>query len=480
MPVDGRPRRCAGPAASGGVGRTHDPVPPANAPSAAAATAAITARSSRAARVAGRLGGLALGAMIALEILVGLAGWPGWPAGLAAWIGAALLAHRASRGQVVQIGTIVALGLAAIAFALSHGASPPWPRLLDANAGLLTMIASVSFLRLVALPGDMPAAAIRHGPAAFRRTMAGVQIFGTFINISAPILIGDHLARGRRLSAFEAQCLTRTFSGCPAWSPFFGGMAVVLTLVNGMHMPFVMAVGLPFAVIGYLYVVTMAQWRNRDEVARFEGYPITVSALWVPALLAAMVGVGYAALPGVSILIIIATSALAVTAFVLWMREGAAGARRRVLDHVQHGLPAMSGELFLFLAAGVLAVGLRTAISAAGFSLPLHAFGPAEAAALLVAMIVVSALGAHPIIFIVVVNPLLLPLAPAPDLLAVTYLFGWSLGTCASPLSGTHLLFQGRYGIPSLQGAMRNWPFVAVMAGVGIALLYLVAHLTGA
>jgi hypothetical protein len=94
-------------------------------------------------------------------------------------------------------------------------------------------------------------------------------------------------------------------------------------------------------------------------------------------------------------------------------------------------------------------------------------------------MVLISILGVHPIISIAVFTPLLAPLTPDPQLLAVTYVFAWSLGTCAGPLSGVNLIFQGRYGIPALQLARRNWPFVAMMTLAGLALLHAVALIRG-
>ena len=207
---------------------------------------------------------------------------------------------------------------------------------------------------------------------------------------------------------------------------------------------------------------------------------MTALSLKVPVVLAIFVGMGYQFLPRVSILIIIAMAALMVCLLILSISHGSNEAARRFCSHVLDGLPGMVGELLLFLAAGVLAVGLRTLVAATQLSLPIIGdFDAAAAGALLAAMVVISALGAHPIITIAVVTPLLGPINPNPQLLAVTYLFGWSLGTCASPLSGTHLVMQGRFGISSVRGALRNWPFVAVMYLVSLLFLMLVAKFQG-
>ena len=69
---------------------------------------------------------------------------------------------------------------------------------------------------------------------------------------------------------------------------------------------------------------------------------------------------------------------------------------------------------------------------------------------------------------------MILGLDPNPELLAATFLFGWHLGTCASPLSGTNLVFQGRYDIPSWKMALWNWPYALTMLAVAALWLPLV------
>ncbi len=168
--------------------------------------------------------------MISTTIVAGL--WPAfptWPSGLFAWLAAALLVCRVSAAQLLQIGALLLIGLVTLTGALYMGGDLPWLRLLDSNTGLLSMIGAVSFLKLVAMQEDTSVAALPQGPGAFQRTVLAVAVLGSFINISAPILIGERIARKKGLSAFAAQSITRAFSGCPAWSPFFGGMAVVLT-----------------------------------------------------------------------------------------------------------------------------------------------------------------------------------------------------------------------------------------------------------
>lgn len=134
----------------------------------------------------------------------------------------------------------------------------------------------------------------------------------------------------------------------------------------------------------------------------------------------------------------------------------------------------MINELQLFLAAGVLAAGLATLIGGS-FLTASTAFTASSAALLLGALILLAVAGVHPVVMVTGATPMIMSLNPAPDLLAVCYLLAWALGTCASPLSGTHLAFQGRYGLPSWKGALWNWPYVAFMYCLAVVLLYLVA-----
>lgn len=427
--------------------------------------------------LAGILLALMTGASIGHGLLPAL---PSWPSGLLAWSAAVLLVSRASRVQFIQIGLLLLIGVVTLISATMLGADVPLLRLLDSNAGLLSMLAAISFLQLIPIRAETPAAAVPRGPAAFWRILLSVAVFGGFINIPAMLLVADRLTRGRYLSTFACQSITRAFSGCPAWSPFFAGMAVVLTYVSETSLLFVMFVGLPFAVVGLLLVFVEARFRYRSELAEFEGYPLTVANLWLPCLLAAAVGLGHVALPQTSIMDIIALAALAVTAGVLLASFGTIETGRRLGAHVQQGLPTMVGELLLFLAAGVLAVGLHTLVTVMHISLPLITAFDATAAGLLLALLIVpSMFGAHPIITISVVVPLLGPINPDPQLLAVTLLFGWGLGTCAGPMSGTHLVMQGRYGISSIKGAMRNWSYVALMYPVALLFLYIVSLIRG-
>jgi len=148
---------------------------------------------------------------------------------------------------------------------------------------------------------------------------------------------------------------------------------------------------------------------------------------------------------------------------VLVWRQGLSATLHRLVDYIRVDLPKMVGELQLFISAGILASGLQTLVQIGTLSAPVDEFTGLTACALLAALLVIAALGLHPVILIVSVAPIMLAINPDPVLLGLTFLFGWSLGTCVSPLSGTNLVMQGRFGIVAWRGAMQNWPYIAVL-----------------
>jgi hypothetical protein len=188
------------------------------------------------------------------------------------------------------------------------------------------------------------------------------------------------------------------------------------------------------------------------------------------------VALGFWLLPQTPVLVVIGSSALVVTTFGLLIRNRAS-VMQQLGGYVVNGLPRMVNELTLFLAAGVLAAGMSAMIDNGALMVPVTTFDATTATQLLGFILMCAIIGIHPVILISSLTPLILTLDPNPNLLAVTYLFGWNLGTCASPLSGTNLVFQGRYDIPSWKAAIWSWPYMVGMFLLAAVWLQIVAKL---
>ncbi len=399
---------------------------------------------------------------------------PLWIGGFAAWLAALLLFADTTLVLKLQVSAILLAGIGLIGFAAMRGAPIDPDFIISSSTGLMTMIASVGFLRLVVIPDTRSDERLPVGPGAYLRTLLGLNIASSVINISAPILISDRIHEQRALDRLTAQSFVRVFCGVSSWSPFFGAMAVVLTYVADARLQWIIVAGFPFMLIGLAGVYIEARLRFRNEMRSFVGYPTHLEALRVPALLILVTLVAAQLLPAASILVLISVSALLVTLLVLSLRRGPRQSLQRLREHVATGLPRIVNELCLFLAAGVLAAGIAALISHGVFDNPFSEFDTLSAIELLALIVVAGMLGIHPIVTISSVSSMILGLDPNPELLAATFLFGWHLGTCANPLSGTNLVFQGRYAVPSWKMALWNWPYALVMLVVAALWLPLV------
>jgi len=401
---------------------------------------------------------------------------PAWIAGVTGWLAALLLVNNASRILQVQVGILLTIGLILIFYAASQGAEINLLKVISSNSGLLSMIAAVGFLRLVAISDADKEAQLPVGRRSYLHTLLGVNLLSTIINISAPMLIADRIHQQKPLQRFTSQSLTRVFCGCASWSPFFGAMAVVLTYVSQAKLLWIVLAGLPFTIIGLVVVYAEARIRYPKEVDNFVGYPIHLNSLKIPFILVVSVVLGFWLLPETPVLVVIGSSALLVTSLTLLIRNRTSVAAQ-LGSYVVNGLPRMVNELTLFLAAGVLAAGMSAIIDNGVLQTPFTHFDAVTSVQLLGFMLFCAIIGIHPVILISSLTPLILTLDPNPNLLAVTYLFAWNLGTCSSPLSGTNLVFQGRYDIPSWKAAIWSWPYVIVMFLIAAGWLQLVADL---
>ncbi len=122
---------------------------------------------------------------------------PLWIAGVSAWASAMLLFTDTSRILKIQVSLILVAGGAMILYAHTHGVEIDPGRFVNANTGLMTMIAAVGFLRLVVIPDTLQEESLPVGRKAFLQTLIGLNISSSIINISAPILISDRIHRKR-------------------------------------------------------------------------------------------------------------------------------------------------------------------------------------------------------------------------------------------------------------------------------------------
>ncbi len=386
---------------------------------------------------------------------------PAWIPGMAAWTAAALLWADLSSGQRRQCLILIAVGFAGMAIGRLAGVSVYYTRLLHENQAILALIAGVSFVHMASPAASPHDLASPRGAQAFLRTLLGLNLLAAAINITALMLVSDHVSRSRPLGRLEASAFSRAFSLAVLYSPFIGGMALALNQAPEASLSKVAMVGLILAVLGIGFTFVVAKKRCAESLSEFAGYPLRPDVLWLPAALAVAVIALRLAWPRVPVLTATAMLAPLIACIGVAKRAGLDQAGADVVAHARVRLPGMSGELALFLSAGVLAVGLSSAFTASGITLPETAFPGAGAAIALLAVVLAAAAGLHPIISLTAMIPLLDPLGLSPEGTVMLYVAGWSIGCALCPFSGTNLILQARHGLPA-------WRFPQWSAGYGL------------
>ncbi len=394
-----------------------------------------------------------------------VAGALAWSAGLLLWPGL----PRQTRRQAM---ILLLIGTVGIVWGVQRGIAPDWDMMLAGNAQLLAMLAAVSFLRLIARPETEANEALPRGRRAVWSTLLGVHLFGAVINLSSVFIMGDRIGREGRLNRAQTVVLSRGFTAAAFWSPFFAAMAAAMTYAPGASLPQIWLMGMPLAATALL--LTGSQCR---EQAAFTGYPMHLSALTLPGLLALAVLLLHQWHGEWHILGIISLLAPALSVTAVLLRRPAP--LQRLKHQVQADLPGMQNELSLFLAAGIMAAGLNAVFAGFGGWLPFERFGGMASSLVLLFMLATSILGVHPVINIAALGTLLAPLAPDATLLAMTFLAAWAIGVAVSPFSGISLAMQGRYRQRTLDSLRWNGRYALVMLALSIGVLNLYAWRVG-
>ncbi len=424
--------------------------------------------------VAQRAAGTAIAVMLALAIVAAV--WSAMPLvapALLAWVALALLWPGIGRRQQVQALIFVAAGLAAFLWGFSRGAPLRIDSLLGQNQPILSMLASITLLRLLNRPPRADEPELPRGLGAYLQNMLGVHAFGSVINISAVIIMSDRLARAQPLGFNQAQLFSRAFSAVAFYSPFIGGVALGLTYTPGSNPLVMMLFGLPLATAAFLWLYWYANRRRAGEIESFCGYPLHPQDLKVPLALGAGVLLAYTALPDYSVLTLITMVTPAVVAGVLLKRHGPRGLRPAFAEYVRERAPQMGGELALFLGAGVLAAGVVAATAGTGDWTIVPGLDGFRASLLVLAFIVTSLVCIHPAVLMGVTVALVETVEFDPTLLATTFAMGWGLGCAVNPLSGVNVVLASRYGADNWRIARSNVPFSATLYFVAVGLLYL-------
>ncbi len=344
--------------------------------------------------------------------------------------------------------------------------------LFSINQYLIILLIGVGFLRLIATPKNETTLQLPKGKNTFIRTYISLHLFASVINLSALLLIADKFyKKTQKLTPLQIVLLTRSFSSDAYWSPFFVAFGAALTFTPKVNLTYVIMSGLTMALVSFL--LTYWDIRNDKDIHAFEGYPLSYQNLILPFSLALLVLGTNHFFPDTKIIVLIALFCIALSLFVLPIKEGFQTAITHFSQHISTELPRMKTEISLFLVAGVFGVSVSTIFQGLGFDFPFDYFDYKIAAFVLLVFIALSMVGVHAIISISIFGHMLQGFDHT--LVAITFLMAWATTVSTSPFSGVNLTLQARYGVNTAEVLKLNGAFLIKAYILCVITLYFIS-----
>ena len=256
-------------------------------------------------------------------------------------------------------------------------------------------------------------------------------------------------------------------------------MGVVIALVPEVEYAQIAVVGFPIAMLSGL--LTTLELRRRFDLSEVDGYSLAPLSLLMPVGMALLVMLFHFVLTPALTIVSIITFLLPSVAVLSNLRHGPKFTLQRILQHSTNRLPAMRGEISLFLAAGLLTIGLSTLVTAAAGSdwTLFTRFGTPQAMISFAAITLSALVGLHPIIGVSVLASILNLQSGEQTLFAFVALTSWAVGTSVGPLSGINLSLQGRYGVSGYRMMKNNLLYAAIMSLLSLGAIAGVSYLAG-
>jgi hypothetical protein len=388
---------------------------------------------------------------------------PVYVPGVLAWLSAFFLLPRLSKVIALQTTILIVISVSCLLFAFYRHGSFNFLTLFNYNIGLISLLAGISYLKLIALPASESTLSLPKGKKAFLSTLISAHLFSAVINLSALFLFAERIKQKNNLSKPALVLLTRAFSTAAFWSPFFAAMGVAITYAPDASLFQLVIQGVPLAIVAALVTYWQVVKVDNNVIENFQGYPVDIKSFFIPLLLVLGVFVIHTFYPNTSVVLIIAALAIFLTLIITNIRHKPKQAIAKFNGHTINALPKMSSEIILFLSAGLLSFSVATLLTTFDQPLPIVDFEYLHAILLLLIIILLSVFGLHPVISISVSGVILAPLDINHNVLGLIYLSSWSLGMIISPLSGLNVSVANHYSLSFKQIISWHYRYVIIM-----------------
>lgn len=396
-------------------------------------------------------------------------------AGLCMWTALFLVFRQTSNIKLLLV--LLTFSFMFFTYSYLKGFEIDFEKAILVNQYLVVLLLGVGFLKLIASPKAGQGIKLPKGKKAFLKTYLGVHLFGSVINLSSLVLVGDKLYKKAPLSKMQVILLTRAFSSDAYWSPFFVAFAAASTYAPNLSVPVIFTSGLFLAFIAFILTYLELINKTKYDIDEFKGYPIHFETLYIPVLLAFLVLLTNKYYPDLKVILLIPLYSIVLTAIILPLKEGPIKAYPKLTEHIFEDLPKMKNEIALFIVAGMFGVSVSTVFVGHNIYLPFSCLDGFSASLVLLVLILLSFIGIHPIISIAIIGNWMMELNHT--LLASAFLMSWATAVSTSPFSGLNLTMQARYKLKGKELFFTNIPYALKMYVVCVIILFIIANYLG-
>ncbi len=386
-----------------------------------------------------------------------------------AWSFVALEFSRLTAKQRLPIYLLLGAGCGFIAWAWSSGAEIRPLAILGEHLKLAMLLAAVNFIRLSTRLEQVDSTP---GPRSFVTTLGGMHVLSSVANFSSMLLVGEQLKRKDSLPSLSQIILARGFSLAILWSPFLSILPLVLEQVPGTELYAIYPYTLGLALFGLGYTLIEARYRYPRDLEHYQGYPMTVATLVMPACLITAILLVSGFWPELPTVGVVALLAMLTPLGLLTLQQGPLKAARRFSTHVVQRLADTRGEITLFLSAGFLAAGVKACIAAGLFNLPFAQTDAAVAIFVMWSIVGFAFLGIHQFALVAAYAGLLADVTTAPTLMAIAYIIATSVSMSGSLFSGVNFILQARFNCTGRTILRNNLAYSVLMLSAASVLIY--------
>lgn len=405
-----------------------------------------------------------------------------------------VLSFMVVSGTTMIIGFIL-FALSIILFLCYHAPLSVWQQALQENIYLVVMFTLVPLLGIPIKHGGYFEALqglfqrYVYNNSRFYLLVSFVSAFvGVLVNLAVVPLVLQ-ISQASSISSNKkllSSAIVRGFATCTIWAPTTAAIALVVQLSGAswlLFFPYAILCGVIAGLVGYF--MTMYEEKRagnglnsivEEPNVEFDERKVVELTVFSVILITAIAVISL--LTGIQTIIVVSLASLLYP--VIWL--GIIG-RLRILtrefeSYFNDSLPKLKNEIILFVGAGLFATSINYSHLGNYISVILSIFVGQNALLLAIVIILgilmLSALGIHPIIPITIIGGTVKAAAygVSPTYIALIMAISWAMGISISPSSATVIALSGLTGqSPIYVGPRWNGLYVVISAALMVLIL---------